>query len=93
MKTEQSTGTLPVARPIDQTSGQVLTEALNDMRRARSELHSRLRMRLSKEANRLIFPPPQWHVKQVQQLDKAYELLRQAESKLELLVLGFGGSV
>jgi hypothetical protein len=88
----EKTTDMPATCSINPTSGQALTEALNDVRLVRSELHSRLRKRLSEEASRLISPPPQWHARRVQQLDKAYELFRRAESKLELL-LGFGGSV
>lgn len=75
------------------TSRETLTELLHALRQVTSGLHTELRQCLSKERNLLVSPPPQSHTRLAERLNKAYELLRQGESKIELLVLHFGGSL
>jgi hypothetical protein len=74
-------------------TGQELTARLRALQTATSAVHSALRGSLVNERNALMSPPPQAHIRRMQQLEKAHELSRQAESKIELLVLHFGGSI
>jgi hypothetical protein len=75
------------------TSRETLTELLHTLRQVTSELHSELRKCLSEERNLLISPPPQSHTRLAERLNQAYELLRQGESKIDLLVVHFGSSL
>ena len=79
--------------PGKRVSGEQLTELLKALRQPTSEIHSELRKCLAVEGNLFESPPPQAHIRRGQQLEKAYELFRQAEAKVELLVLHFGGSL
>lgn len=79
--------------PGKRASGEQLTELLKALRRATSELHSELRGCVAADTNLLTSPPPQAHVRRMRLLEKAHELFRQAEAKIELLVVHFGGSL
>jgi hypothetical protein len=67
-----------------------LADLLTLLRRTTSELHSELRKCLASESARQMIRPSQAHLRRTQQLDKAYELFRQAEARAELLVYHFG---
>jgi hypothetical protein len=72
--------------------GNRLNELLTILRQTTSELHSELRECLASESRRQLIRPSQGHLRRNQQLDKAHELFRQAEARLELLVYHFGNS-
>lgn len=74
-------------------SGEQLTDLLEAQRLATSEIYVALRKSLLAEGNVLHSRPPQAHIRRGQQLEKAYELFRGGEAKLELLVSHFGGSL
>lgn len=70
-----------------------LTSSLSALRKASSDVHSALRKFLAIESRISMSPPPQSLVRRLQQLEKAHELSRAAEARLELLVVHFGGSL
>ena len=70
-----------------------LTQLLEIHRRVTAEIYAALRARLVREEGRYMNPPPQAHSNRVRQLQKAFELYRQAEAKMELLVVHFGGPI
>jgi hypothetical protein len=75
---------------VDKPLEEHLCELLKLLRQTTSELHSELRKCLASEASRQYIRPSQAHLRRNQQLDKAHELFRQAEARLELLVYHFG---
>jgi hypothetical protein len=90
MKTEAQTHpTASNPAPSKRPSGERLTELLEAQRQATSEIYFALRESLLADENVLISPPPQAHIRRMQQLQKAFELYRQAEARLELLVFHF----
>jgi hypothetical protein len=76
----------------DRPLGQRLSELLSHLRRTTSELHSELRKCLASESGLEFIRPSQAHLRRNQQLDKAYDLCRQAEDRWELLAYHFGKS-
>jgi hypothetical protein len=79
--------------PAKPTDVDQLTQLLKTYRDATAEIYTALRVRLAKEARLFMSPSPQTYTRRVQQLEKAFELHRQAEAKIELLVAHFGGSL
>jgi hypothetical protein len=75
-------------RPADE-----LAQLLEANRHATAEIYTALRLRLANEASLGMNPPPQAYTRRVQQLEKAFELYRQAEARIELLVAHFGGTL
>lgn len=65
-----------------------LAMLLETHRRATSELYAGLRRLLAEEESIEISPPPQAHTRRVHQLEKAFELHRLADAKIELLIGG-----
>jgi hypothetical protein len=84
MITETNDPALPNPVP-----GESLPKLLETHRRDTGELYAELRRLLAKEASVSTNPPPQAHTRRIQQLQKVFELYRQAEAKLELLVFHF----
>jgi hypothetical protein len=92
MKSETTASSPSISpAPDDRATPEQLTGLLHALRGATSEIHSALRKSLLAEGNVLMSPPPQAHIRRGRQLEKAHELSRQAEAKLELLVAHFGG--
>jgi hypothetical protein len=81
------------ARPGKRPSPEHLSALLKALRHTNSEIHAELRKCLAVEGNLLFSPPPQTYIRRTQQLEKAHELFRQAEAKIELLVAHFGGTL
>jgi hypothetical protein len=83
--------TATASAAVNQPASQSLTDLLESYRFDNRNLYSELRRLLAKATNTQTNPPPQAHMRRVQQLEKAFELFRQAEAKIELLVAHFGG--
>jgi hypothetical protein len=79
------------AANLDAFSKNDLVELLESQKLTSARLYSALRKRLVKEGSVHMNPPPASYTRRVQQLEKAYELNRQAQAKIELLILHFGG--
>jgi hypothetical protein len=92
MNTQTTDPNSPNSASVKDTDGEQLTKLLATHRRLTSQLYAELRTLLAKEASVSMNPPPQSHTHRMQQLQKAFELYRQAEAKTEILVVHFGGS-
>lgn len=92
MTTSLTNPTAPTPAFTKPTGADPLTQLLETHRRVSAEIYASLRVRLVKEASVGMNPPPQAYTRRVHQLEKAFELYRQAEAKIELLVAHFGGS-
>jgi hypothetical protein len=68
-----------------------LTELLETMRQSTSDIWCELRKCLAQERNLEYGRASQSHIRRQLLLDKAHELFRQAQSKVEVLVQHFGG--
>jgi hypothetical protein len=89
-KTERIVMSTNTTHPISPKapSREHLQTLLETHRQVFSELYAGLRSLLAKEASLEMSPPPQAFTRRVQQLEKAFELHRQAEAKIELLIGG-----
>ena len=94
MRTDIANNSSPAAPTSNRrASAELLTELFEVLHLGIAKLHAELRKCLAVEANLFESPPPQAHLRRTQQLEKAHELFRHAEAKIELLVAHFGGSL
>jgi hypothetical protein len=79
-------------RPLPRyTSGKDLIELFAAQRLASERLYTGLRNWLAEYRDILQTPPPREHVRVATLIEKAFELSRMAEAKIEIVVSGFKG--
>lgn len=90
MNPKSDTPAIPAIRPPQKSSGSKdLIELFEAQRLANDRLYTGLRNWLAERRNVLWTPPPREHTRLVTLFDKAFELSRQAETKIELLLSVF----
>jgi hypothetical protein len=84
----------PEVRPSPRsTSSERLLELFEAQRRASAQLHAELRNRLKEWEDLFPTPARPEHRRLKAQFEKAFELTKQAEAKIELLISHYSGRI